>query len=59
MIFYRKGVKGQDKKTGKDIMYDLEEKIDASVFPFLQGGPHQHTVAAVAVTVQEACSAQG
>jgi len=35
MIFYRKGVKGQDKK-GNDIHYDIEKKINAAVFPGLQ-----------------------
>jgi glycine/serine hydroxymethyltransferase len=35
MIFFRKGVKGQDKK-GKDIKYDLEDRINFSVFPGLQ-----------------------
>lgn len=35
MIFFRKGVKGQDKK-GKDIMYNLEDRINFSVFPGLQ-----------------------
>ena len=35
MIFFRKGVKGQSKK-GKDIMYDLEDRINFSVFPGLQ-----------------------
>ena len=35
MIFFRKGVKGQNKK-GKDIMYDLEDRINFSVFPGLQ-----------------------
>ncbi len=35
MIFYRKGVRGQDKK-GKDIMYDLEDKINFAVFPGAQ-----------------------
>merc|ERR1711939_634546 len=42
MIFYRKGQRGVDKK-GKAIMWDLEEKINAAVFPGLQGGPHNHT----------------
>ena len=32
MIFYRKGVRDMDKK-GKEIMYDLEEKINFAVFP--------------------------
>lgn len=35
MIFYRKGVRKQDKK-GQDIMYDLDKKINAAVFPGLQ-----------------------
>lgn len=38
MIFFRKGVKGQDKK-GKDIMYNLEDRINFSVFPGLQARP--------------------
>ena len=35
MIFYRKGVRKQDKK-GQDILYDLDKKINAAVFPGLQ-----------------------
>ena len=35
MIFYRKGVRRTDKK-GKDVMYDLDGKINFSVFPGLQ-----------------------
>ena len=31
MIFYRKGQKGVDKK-GAPVMYDLEDKINFSVF---------------------------
>ena len=38
MIFFRKGVKGQDKK-GKDVMYDLESKINFAVFPGAQVRP--------------------
>ena len=52
MIFYRKGVKGVDKK-GKDVVYDLESKINFAVFPALQGGPHQHAIAAVAVALKQ------
>lgn len=37
MIFFRKGVRSVDKK-GKEIMYDMEDKINFSVFPGLQVG---------------------
>lgn len=57
MIFYRKGQKGADKK-GNPIMYDLEEKINAAVFPGLQGGPHNHTITALAVALKQAQSAE-
>jgi len=73
MIFYRKGVKGQDKagnrknqkKTGvfrrcfffsPAINYHLEDAINASVFPGHQGGPHNHTIAALAVALKQAKS---
>ena len=35
MIFYRKGIRKQDKK-GADILYDIDKKINAAVFPGLQ-----------------------
>merc|ERR1719413_73145 len=53
MIFYRKGQKGVDKK-GNPIMYDLEEKINAAVFPGLQGGPHNQSITALAVALKMA-----
>ncbi|KAI8828313.1 pyridoxal phosphate-dependent transferase [Chytriomyces cf. hyalinus JEL632] len=53
MIFYRKGVRSVDKK-GKEIMYDLENPINASVFPGHQGGPHNHTITALAVALKQA-----
>lgn len=53
MIFYRKGQRGVDKK-GNAIMWDLEEKINAAVFPGLQGGPHNHTITALAVALKQA-----
>ena len=56
MIFYRKGQKSTDKKTGQPIMYDLEQKINQAVFPALQGGPHNHAIAGVAVALKQAQS---
>ncbi|GAB4816507.1 hypothetical protein N2152v2_003553 [Parachlorella kessleri] len=53
MIFYRKGQKGTDKK-GKAIMYDLEGPINFAVFPGLQGGPHNHTIAGLACALKQA-----
>jgi glycine hydroxymethyltransferase len=41
-------------KTGKEIKYDLEEKINFSVFPGHQGGPHNHTITALAVALKQA-----
>jgi glycine hydroxymethyltransferase len=52
MIFYRKGVRSVDKK-GNETMYDLEEKINFSVFPGFQGGPHNHTIAALATALKQ------
>jgi glycine hydroxymethyltransferase len=53
MIFYRKGQKGTDK-NGKPIMYNLEDKINFAVFPGLQGGPHNHTIGALATCLKQA-----
>lgn len=53
MIFYRKGVKGHTK-TGQPIMYDYGPKINAAVFPALQGGPHNHAIAALCVALKQA-----
>ncbi|KAJ3363013.1 Serine hydroxymethyltransferase, cytosolic [Kappamyces sp. JEL0680] len=52
MIFFRKGVRKVDKK-GKEIMYDLEGPINFSVFPGHQGGPHNHTIAALAIALKQ------
>ena len=38
LIFYRRGKKSTDPKTGKDVMYDLETRINNAVFPALQVG---------------------
>jgi glycine hydroxymethyltransferase len=39
-------------------MYDLEEKINFSVFPGHQGGPHNHTITALAVALGQALEPQ-
>ena len=41
-------------KSGKEIMYELEKKINEAVFPGLQGGPHNHAIAAVGVALKQA-----
>lgn len=53
MIFYRKGVRSVGKK-GDKVMYSLEDSINASVFPGHQGGPHNHTISALAVALKQA-----
>lgn len=35
------------------IFYDYEDKINAAVFPGLQGGPHNHTIAGLAVALKQ------
>lgn len=56
MIFFRKGVRSTDPKTGKEILYDLEGPINFSVFPGHQGGPHNHTITALAVALKQAAT---
>ncbi|KAJ2803629.1 Serine hydroxymethyltransferase, cytosolic [Coemansia helicoidea] len=51
MIFFRKGLRRVTKK-GVEVMYDLEKPINQSVFPGHQGGPHNHTIAALAVALK-------
>lgn len=53
MIFFRKGVRSTNKK-GEKTMYDLEGPINSSVFPGHQGGPHNHTITALAVALKQA-----
>jgi glycine hydroxymethyltransferase len=57
MIFYRKGTRFTDK-SGKVVPYDLEGPINFSVFPRHQGGPHNHTIGALAVALKEAVQPQ-
>lgn len=56
MIFFRKGVRSTDPKTGKETLYDLENPINFSVFPGHQGGPHNHTITALAVALKQAAT---
>jgi glycine hydroxymethyltransferase len=53
MIFFRKGVRSVNKK-GQDVPYDLEGPINQAVFPGHQGGPHNHTISALATALKQA-----
>lgn len=57
MIFMRKGPKDPQrlaKGEPEGTEYDYESKIDFAVFPSLQGGPHNHQIAALAVALKHA-----
>ncbi|KHN96163.1 serine hydroxymethyltransferase [Metarhizium album ARSEF 1941] len=54
LIFFRKGVRRTNPKTKADEMYNLEGPINTSVFPGHQGGPHNHTIAALSVALKQA-----
>ncbi|ALC49447.1 CG3011 [Drosophila busckii] len=53
VIFFRKGVRST-KPNGEKVMYDLEERINQSVFPSLQGGPHNNAIAGIATAFKQA-----
>lgn len=53
IVFFRKGVR-KVLKNGNKVMYDLEKKINEAIFPGLQGGPHNHQIGALAVTLKQA-----
>lgn len=55
VIFYRKGVRSV-KANGDKVLYDLEARINEAVFPGLQGGPHNNTIAAIATALKQAQS---
>ena len=50
MIFYRKG------QRASGTPYDLESRINFAVFPGLQGGPHNHTISALATALKQAAT---
>lgn len=54
MIFFRRGVRNINPKTGNEVLYDLENPINFSVFPGHQGGPHNHTISALATALKQA-----
>lgn len=56
MIFFRRGERtpAANTKSGKAVMWDIEDKINFAVFPGLQGGPHNHTIAALATALKQA-----
>eukprot|EP01116_Phalansterium_solitarium_P009219 TRINITY_DN23281_c0_g1_i1.p1 TRINITY_DN23281_c0_g1~~TRINITY_DN23281_c0_g1_i1.p1 ORF type:complete len:504 (-),score=32.19 TRINITY_DN23281_c0_g1_i1:113-1624(-) len=66
LIFFRRGNRGTNGLTGaklpgfekekEAVPYDLEEKVNFSVFPSTQGGPHNNTIAAISVALKEALS---
>ena len=36
-----------------EIMYNFDKNIDFAVFPSLQGGPHNHSIAGVGVALKQ------
>lgn len=59
MIFYRKGAKPADRRKrgeAEGAKYEFEEAIDFAVFPSLQGGPHNHQIAALCVALRHCLS---
>ncbi|XP_050542557.1 serine hydroxymethyltransferase isoform X2 [Daktulosphaira vitifoliae] len=51
IIFYRKGIRSVTK-SGENIMYDLEDRVNAAVFPGFQGGPHNNAIAGIAAAMK-------
>lgn len=48
---FNTGVKSVSK-TGENIMYDLEDRVNAAVFPGFQGGPHNNAIAGIAAAMR-------
>ncbi|CAH8660116.1 unnamed protein product [Dicrocoelium dendriticum] len=65
LIFYRKlsrskpiANKKQDAPAANGAATDFERLINEAVFPGLQGGPHNNSIAAIAVALKEASSSE-
>eukprot|EP00906_Rhabdomonas_costata_P024362 RCo035033 len=52
----RSGIIFMKKKKADGTSTGFVEKINAAVFPGLQGGPHEHQIAAIATQFKEVCS---
>eukprot|EP01111_Echinosteliopsis_oligospora_P015727 TRINITY_DN6305_c0_g1_i3.p1 TRINITY_DN6305_c0_g1~~TRINITY_DN6305_c0_g1_i3.p1 ORF type:complete len:488 (+),score=150.48 TRINITY_DN6305_c0_g1_i3:286-1749(+) len=51
LIFFKKVKK--DEKTG-EVLMNIETNVNNAVFPALQGGPHENSIAGVAIALKEA-----
>lgn len=49
LIFYRVG----DYKNKQGELMNLKPRIDSALFPGMQGGPHNHAIAGIAVSLKE------
>eukprot|EP00698_Gefionella_okellyi_P019558 TRINITY_DN6004_c0_g1_i1.p1 TRINITY_DN6004_c0_g1~~TRINITY_DN6004_c0_g1_i1.p1 ORF type:complete len:470 (+),score=108.30 TRINITY_DN6004_c0_g1_i1:193-1602(+) len=59
LIFFRRGEKPVVPGAATSATpekYDYEDRINAAVFPSLQGGPHNNAIAAVATCMKEAAT---
>ena len=55
MIFFRRGARPPKTPGGPPgAPYDYEARINFAVFPGLQGGPHNHTITALATALHQA-----
>lgn len=54
VIFFKKGFK--IGKKGEKVALDFESRINQAVFPGLQGGPHNHAIAAIATAFKQAAT---
>ncbi|KFM66601.1 Serine hydroxymethyltransferase, mitochondrial, partial [Stegodyphus mimosarum] len=52
LIFYRKGVRYETKEN--TVSSDFEEKMNQTVFPGLQGAPHNNAIAGIATALKQA-----